>query len=477
MTRLSLQTRQRTYLLVSFAVFILVFLVVINAEIASPFRYLGYESRDESGADLAEAILASLLLWLACPLVWRRPSQMAQAFLSFTVALPITWIPVFYGHISSSDLLRLHAGTVAAFVMARLMTSGARGQPTLTPRVRPKLYWTALIGVTILGMTYLLFDSGLNLHFAPLSEVYTQRAEYAAHVSIMGKYIVGWLGGGTLPVILSIAIYQRRFLVGLFSVIAVISLYGLTANKTELVGLLLVACASYLCRRVRSSWSWGAVFVVGMVTANVVSVITSDITAVSILVRRALASAGINTSYYFQYFSTAPKYELRHSVLSFLGSPPFDVPPANLMAAQFYGSPAASANANFVADGYANFGLFGCALAGVVVGLFLRLVDRYSDGLPLQVSAPALVFVLQAFANSAPLTVLATHGGIVLLIWIALLPRHAEVDRVGNDSSGLTVRGGPSSTQATVTTTPRRAAGANTPTTWRHYNPLLRERL
>ena len=59
---------------------------------------------------------------------------------------------------------------------------------------------------------------------------------------------------------------------------------------------------------------------------------------------------------------------------------PYRVEPPDLVGAQFFGRPETHANANWLADGYANFGYLGMVLASLVLIALLWTIDDATPG-------------------------------------------------------------------------------------------------
>ena len=76
------------------------------------------------------------------------------------------------------------------------------------------------------------------------------------------------------------------------------------------------------------------------------------------------------------------------------------LPLSRLIAQHYYGPRVSAANANFLADGFANFGVIGVLGAGLGIGLYLKAYDAASVGLDVAVSAAAITMVLVAWTNT-----------------------------------------------------------------------------
>ncbi|WP_145225687.1 O-antigen polymerase [Rudaeicoccus suwonensis] len=408
--------------------------VVTSHFIAGPFRYLGYDARNWSLVDVLQCGVMLLILGSMNYPQWRYPSHVAYTFLVATVAVPIIVIPVFWGPLTASGVLTLQVTTLAAFATMRLCLAGGR-VPLPGLKLPPEVFWLVLLVVSVGGIVYLIRSTGISPTVLSLSDVYSQRDDFSSNVTALGSYLVGWLGSGTLPAVLAVGLYRRNLILVGSASMGILVLYSITGNKSYVVGVLLALVGYVLCRpSVRSGRSWLIALGSAVAVAAVFDFFSGSFAMTTLIVRRALATAGLNTALYFDFFSHNPNYELKHSVLSFTGAPPYDLSPASLIGLHYYGSANVSANANLVADGYANFGILGCILMAAIFGVFLRIFDKASLHLPLQVSAPSLTLVLVAAANTATLTVLSTHGGIVALVLMLFMPAVVKGKRWSTES-------------------------------------------
>src|SRR5207302_10056432 len=94
---------------------------------------------------------------------------------------------------------------------------------------------------------------------------------------------------------------------------------------------------------------WGAVaLIVGSIVADTIS---GSVTFSSLVLQRLLATPGLLTGYYMQFFSGNPKMLLSHSVLKSLVENPYgsQSPPFIIGSAYFHNA-SNSANANIWAD-------------------------------------------------------------------------------------------------------------------------------
>lgn len=393
------------------------------------FGYYGFIPRDYSSADLLLAIEGTIIVALTLPARCRRPSEVGQVFLTATVAVPVLWMPVLYGPLGSAQVAKLVLCTTGAFVFIWLTLRGRTGAFGVLKMPDRLTFWVILAGAFLGSMGYLVTAGGVSPDIVGFDDVYAQRERYAEGVGTFGAYLVGWLSGGLFPVMLAVGLYRRNKLLVLAGLAGVTFLYALSGQKSYVLGIPILVGTFLMCRRnATRPWHWFGLLTLVILFVGLVDWLRDGYEITSLLVRRGITTAGINTEAYVDLFDGAPLYELRHSVLSMLGPPSYDVPPA-LLVGQTYYTEDTVANANFLADGFANFGWIGVLGAGVVTGILLRVYDHVAADLPLAITAPALVFVLQAAANTAILTTVMSHGAGVLIGLVALMPASVAVTR------------------------------------------------
>lgn len=395
--------------------------------IAPFFGYYGFYSRDYTATEVLLTVEGTFLVALLLPARCRRPSDVAQLFLTVTVAIPVLWMPLLYGPLDREQVCKLALCTTVAFGLMWLVL---RGRPrTFVPIAVPAAsFWVLVVGTFLAAVVY-LGATGVVPDLVGFDDVYGQRDVYKQGIGTFGAYLVGWLSGGLFPVMLAVGLYRRNVpLVGA-SIAGILFLYALSGQKTYLIGVPIVVGTYFMTRRgVTRSWHWFGLLGVVILLVGILDRVRGGYEITSLIVRRGIGTAGSNTAAYVDLLDGAPLYHLRHSVLSMLGPPPYDEPPAILVGRAYY-SDDTVANVNFLADGFANFGWVGILGAGVVAGLLLRVYDAVSADLPLGITAPALVFVLQAAANTAILTTIASHGAGVLIGLVALMPATVAVTR------------------------------------------------
>jgi hypothetical protein len=127
--------------------------------------------------------------------------------------------------------------------------------------------------------------------------------------------------------------------------------------------------------------------------------------------RRIFFMPSVASQIYFEEFSSAPLYFWSSSFLSGFYTPPLSYasPPFQIGSVIFGGSEV-SANANFLADAYANGGGIGLMAIGALAGLLLWFLDSVSANADIEVSVPLVAVPAFALANSALPSVLFTHG-------------------------------------------------------------------
>lgn len=417
------------------AAFALAVLFVTRELIAPSFSYQGYTSRDWDTWEIVRAAAATAVFGLVASVRSNRTASFAVGFLVATVAIPLLWIPVFYGILDGAGVLQLHLATFFGFGILWFFAT-LPGRPLRMLIVSEQNYLWFIVAAVLAIFAVLVLFYGIRPAVFTFGEVYDQRDEYNESIGKVGRYLIGALTNALLPVLVVFGAGRKRVGVLAFGVLGFLLAYSMTGFKSVIVGLTLTVVAIIIIKRWPHSPSAWLVVLFGVVSFGyLIDRAMGTITFSSILTRRAITTSGINSSYFIDFFADAERYMLRHSFLSFLGESPYHLTPARLIGSVYYQSDTMAANANILADGYANFGFAGALGACAVAGFCLWMYGKLTGHLPTVVSMPALVLLLVAWANTAVFTSLVTHGGFLLAILVALMP-WPEVRSLSSNTDG-----------------------------------------
>lgn len=408
--------------------------------VVSPaFSYMGYRyqvlplwlSTFSWGAALVPAF------WL--PYSITRPSQVVYWILYILVLVPGILVPAWTLTIDSLQVLQLQSILLTAFALLGLVQK----LPLLKiPRLRisDRAFWLIIGGLCVTFYVFIMARFGLRFSLLSFADVYDVRAEYAADLVASGRlvaYAVSWQGYVINPFFISTGLVKRRpVLIGV-GLVGQLLLYSLTGSKSVflsgiyVLGLLIALGAG--AKRFGLLVSWGSAAVVGIATS--LDLLLDSIIWSSLFVRRLIATPGLLTGYYYDFFSTNPKLFLSHSILQPLITYPYSLSPPHLIGYFYFGNADTGANANLWAEAYANFGLLGIVMFTLVFGLLLWVFDSFAVDKDQRTTALTLGIPAFALSNSALFTSFLTHGIGLAFLLIYLMPPTKECDR--QDSTAI----------------------------------------
>lgn len=411
------------------ALFVSIFIWSCSEYVVPIFGYYGYTYRQYDDAELLLAIAATAVLTVLAIIRVPEFGSHILKLLNCLVAFPIIWIATLFSSLTSEHLLELTLLVVAGFSLTRLMIGFREVSPIRVTSLSPKFY-ISVISVTVLtSLAALIFIYGLSPRLVSFSDAYDVRDEYNAQIHVTGRYLLGWLVNAFMALMLAFGISRDRWALASTAVGCYVLAYAMTGFKTYIIGMLLTLVAVLAVKYRRRFYSSWYMILSALLGASVlIDRVHPGLDLVSLIVRRALATTGINTTFYFEHFSKFETYKLRHSVLAPFGEPPSSLSPPRAIGEAYYGTSELAANANYLADGYANFGVFGVLLMSLLLGAYLRVVAGVSQHSDLAMKVGATTFVALALANSALLTTLMNHGGLILLLLLAVAPRDKGLD-------------------------------------------------
>lgn len=403
----------------------------IYADRVSPgFAYIGYTYRTPP---MPESIYVLTFVGIVAAVMPQRVSRTSDFVLwvLFIVAIaPSMTVPMYHASLSDGQSLAVSATTGASFLATIIIAR--RAHLKLVPQISlsPHSMAMAIGFISLAVYGYITLSTGLRIRLVGLLDVYSLREEYRADIALSSGgilgYLIPWQGYVINPLITVYGILSRRPVLVAVGLIGQLLLFSSTGLKSILLSgpaLFLVLFIFRGNRRPTGSFLlWGAIAMTGVVVA--VDWIRQSNLWSQILIRRFLLTPGMLMSVYVAFFTEQPKMYLSHSVLESFIDNPYQGSYTFAVGRTVTGRSDTAVNASAYADGFANAGLLGILIVGVVVGLVLALLDDAARDLPLSLTCAVLLLPSIALSNSAITTSLLTHGIGLCILMLALAPRH-----------------------------------------------------
>lgn len=430
------ETPQRFAAIALSVVYYLVLMLDYEHLISPRFQYMGFYFRDigigQILMDLAFVIVPAF--WL--PIRGEKPSQLAATFIYLISYVPtILMVSVMNGQITS-DLTVLKI-----FVMIAMCI--IIGVPKLVPsftiptiRLSSGGYLFLLLLMCGAAFYYIGRTHGFSLRMHAITEVYSQRDEYKAALGATGmsNYLSGILRGVAGPILITVGITSRRYWLSGVGVFLCLFIFSVQGSKSAMLAPAYVAVTYVLVRY----FSKRALLLslAGTVGIVIVGSLTADVSKLyminDLFVRRILIMQGMLFECYYEAFADSEPLMLRHSILRFLGDAPI-VSPETYIGKYYFSNTnhanAAHANANILVDGFINLHLVGILISAVFSALFLTALDRASSALPAAVGVASCAMSLQMITQTGLTKVIGSHGGLVLFIFLVLMPVQFAMDK------------------------------------------------
>lgn len=371
-------------------------------------------------------------------------SQLGLIVFSCALAiLPVTYLPIRSSRVSSSILWVLYYSFyVPAIALPQhivhldvfdivmwmmliavgfLITAVGHYLPVRRLR-RPDLgsrgYFIFLMSACFLFIFVTFINFGMDLKFSGLDDVYGQRAVYKDELAASGSSIAGYVvilsGYWLAPVMLLSGLYFNKmklrygwWLIG-FGIFLSAYIYSVAAFKSIALSFVLVLAYAQL---MKMRGGIGAKVSFAIISTVFLSWTLSAVPGLDFishhLVRRVFLVPGMNASYFFEYFTRWPGYAQQA--------------PPQAVSLYYYGTNG-SANAGFLASGYASLGVAGVILAAIFAAALLWITNIVTRGLPYVLVAAGFFMQSYALSNSALGTTMISYGFVFAILTFYICP-------------------------------------------------------
>lgn len=391
--------------------------------ISPAHSYYGFTYYEGSNIHLWSIFIFALLPSIWLPLKIKRPSQVLYYIIYILIYVPSCLVPYYIG-ISYYESIKISFFLFVGFALIFLIYK--------VPLIKtPSLqlynikYIYIILTITIVSYLLIQYYLGFNIKIISLLEVYELRDDFKVSRNRVVMLAVIWQANIVNPLLMAYGLTKKKYLYFGLGLIGQLLIFLVTGFKSVFFSFVLVG-AIYFCL----TWKpkrFGYVVITGIISvilfASITDYLTNTNLATTFLVRRVIAMPGLMMGYYYEFFSNSEYALLGHSIFSSFIEYPYDLSPPLLMGSQYWNDPTTSANGNFLADGYANFGFLGILIFSVLLAIILWLYDSVSSGKNIKIAAIALGIPAFTLSNSALLITLNTHGMGLLIILIYLYPK------------------------------------------------------
>lgn len=419
---------KRLRLLAGGVVFIVVFLWGYWAVVVPFYSYSGFIFKWPGFEPLAWAIVLSLIPLTIISLELSKPSVLILWWLYITAYVPSLLIPVITLNIPESTAVPLQLAVVCTMLM--LCCVPYSKTLILPSAVVPRIFFWWTMGIVWIGCIIFVLNSislsrvlaNFAILFAAVGAEYTVRADFAAQVSQTGRilgYVSRELAEALDPFLMAYGFLAKRWWMIAVGLLGQVLYFGLTGMKEVPFAVLLMLLIWVLYSRFGKRFGEALLL---SVTAMVIVCTFIDLATHTALLstqftRRTLAGPGLLTGFNFEHFSI-----VAHPGHSFSGTGSAQlVGPPQEIGLYYFGSVNIDANANFWAEGFAEYGIPGMFAFGLLLAFALWIYDSIAVRHSMELGILLAVIQADALTNSSPFTVLVTHGGVLagMLLYFA----------------------------------------------------------
>jgi len=278
-------------------------------------------------------------------------------------------------------------------------------------------------GIIVFFMIYKYLGISFNID---LIKVYDIRSQFAKKNIFLSGYLFTWQGYILNPVFFAHFIRRKKLIHATLILVFQVLLFSVTGMKTFLFAIPFILALMWIITR-KSPLVYTAIGLTAIILLGMLSyVLIDDIYVSSILTRRIFLVPAQISFLYYDFFSHHDYVFLSHSIFRFFLDYPYHLYPPNLIGETYFNSPTMHSNTGVVGDAYFNFGFVGLAIWGILLAIVLKLVDSCSKRKDKKVAIAAIAMPVIALLNSALLTDLLTHGFLLAILVLYLLPNKEE---------------------------------------------------
>ncbi len=409
--------------------------------VVSPtFSYMGEQYRAPDLVNYAFSLGGLYLVGLMLPQLVKTAADVMIWIMYFIMIVPLMMVPHYTELCTPDQANVITAVSGVSFIAMVLLIRGIPTDVSPIIPVEPQLYWLAIATFSLSTYAYMGLNAGFTMASLDLTQVYSIRDSYRDTIASQGAllgYLVRLQGNVINPLLITRgATGGSRWLITA-GFVGQFLIYSITGFKTTIlsgIGILVVIAGIRVVRHL-SGLHVGA-GIIGFVSLSLAADLVRGTSLwTALFIDRFILVSGNLAAAHWAVFDQNPVIGWRDSFLSFLGPSPYLSTAGFTVGKHMTGNAAVQANANYVADGFANLHLTGVFIEAAVCAVVVAGVASAGRRLPLTVTAGVLFTPVIALVNSSPITAIITNGFLLAAILFATAPRSMWADAPTESSS------------------------------------------
>lgn len=361
-----------------------------------------------------------------------RELKNVRTFWSASIVMIVTMPTAVAAALGNSDdsrvyllpfLVSLMVCSVAA-VRKKRPLSPLAGRMLIVRRSGLRGYTLFLVLACVSFIAYAVLTRGAQLRLVGFDDVYELRRQARATTGPIYGYSSAIFSGAIGPIAIVYGLLRRKFPLVFLGVLGYLVIYASAGNKSALLSPALVFLVYLASRRPLKTVILPATAIIAIFMSIALDKLSSAPHLSSLVIDRIFTAPGVLTNQYLWYYDTHPQAHWGYGLIGLAAGGQSPIP-GHVIGTAFY-KDGVNASANFLADGFANFGFLGAISMCLVVILFIDLLDRLSAPSfgkhAMALTAPLLI----GFTNTSPFTMLLTGGGLVMLLLCGVLRQNGS---------------------------------------------------
>ncbi len=380
------------------------------------FEYMGFVFVD-NGMKVFSGLILFFLMMFFIPTKLDKPSNILSICLVIITYIPSLTIFSYgdatYGFIFMNTVFWIILLSIIKFLPTINL-------PKLNPKACKFIFLLVVSLICLYCCYYVIKTFGFKFNFNILN-VYDQRAEYKeAHIPF-SSYLFTWSSNVILPMGFMYFIIKKQYVLSIIPIISQLLLFSATGMKSMLFTIpIVIIFAAFLKLKDVSLY-----LMIALALASVFCIVAysifNQILPISLLTRRVFLVPARISQYYYDFFIEAGQIQLSHSIFSGLSNYRFQAEPAQFISKIFVGS-TSNFNSGIIADGFANFGYIGVFCWSIFTAFVFKILDAVSKDKNNTIVISGIIMFVSSLSNSALVTNLGTHGMLIAIFMIYILP-------------------------------------------------------